>query len=338
MIRKNWLRKAIGLGLVLSILAGCGAPTATPVPATATVVPATATIVTAHSARDYLVALSETVGPRVPGSANEIEAAQYIETALRDAGYAPVMQPFTFSVAITDVGVTLESANVVATKAGLSTREIIVGAHYDSVDASRGADDNASGVAVMLEAAARLKDVQTPYTIKFVAFGAEELDRQGSRYYAGEMTEADVENAVVMINLDSLIAGDLTYVYGDAGEKGVLRDWLLEMAQGEGLDLRTQTGENPVYAAGTTGDWSDHAPFQNRGIPYAYFEATDWGLGARDGWTQVDERLGDGGEIWHTKYDNLEYIDKTFPGRVDQHLELFVTVLFKALTEFRVPD
>jgi alkaline phosphatase isozyme conversion protein len=338
MIRIDWLHKAIGLGLVLSILVGCGAPTATPVPATATPVPATATAVTVPTAREHLVALSETIGPRVAGSANETEAARYIETVLRDAGYAPLIQPFTFSAVITDVGVTLESANVLATKAGLSTQEIIVGAHYDSVEVGRGADDNASGVAVMLEVATRLKDVQTPYTIKFVAFGAEELDRQGSRYYAGEMTAADVDNTVAMINLDSLIAGDMTYVYGDAGEKGFLRDWLLDMAHKEGLDLRTQTGENPIYPAGTTGDWSDHAPFQTRGVPYAYFEATNWGLGARDGYTQVDERLGVGGEIWHTKYDNLAYIDETFPGRVDQHLELFVTALFNALTQFKIPD
>ena len=43
---------------------------------------------------------------------------------------------------------------------------IIFGAHYGSGNEGKGADDNASGVAVMLEAARMLKDVKTPHTIK----------------------------------------------------------------------------------------------------------------------------------------------------------------------------
>ena len=340
MIQTNWLQTTTALALVLLFAAACGAPSPTSVPPTAapaTPIPATATPVPAPTARDYVAALSDKIGPRPAGSANEAAAARYIETVFQDAGLTPFTQPFTFSAVITDVGVTLHSANVVAVKPGLSSRQIIVGAHYDSVDAGRGADDNASGVAVMLEVATMLKDLQTPYTVRFVAFGAEELDKQGSRLHAAAMTPAEVDNTIVMINLDSLIAGDLAYVYGDAGQKGAVRDWLLDLARRDGLDLHTQTGQNPIYPAGTTGDWSDHAPFRDRGIPYAYFEATDWSLGDRDGYTQVDRKLGVDGEIWHTPYDTLAYIDATFPGRVDHHLRLFVTALFTTLTQFELP-
>jgi hypothetical protein len=89
------------------------------------------------------------------------------------------------------------------------------------------------------------------------------------------------------------------------------------------------------YPAGTTGEFSDFAPFRSAGIPYTSFEATNWDLGAKDGYTQVSEEYGVNGEIWHTRYDNIRYIDKTFPGRCDSHLYTMVTVLKEILTKFQ---
>jgi hypothetical protein len=140
-----------------------------------------------------------------------------------------------------------------------------------------------------------------------------------------------------MINLDALIAGDIAYVYGDAGDKGVIRDWALKYAEEQNLDLQTQPGTNPKYPPGTTGDFSDHAPFKALGIPYTYFESTNWMLGAKDGYTQVSTEYGENGKIWHTKYDTLEYINTTFPGRIQEKLNLFVTVLQGILTEYQLP-
>jgi len=138
------------------------------------------------------------------------------------------------------------------------------------------------------------------------------------------------------INLDSLTVGDFAYVYSDRCDKGFLRDWTLEFAQTHGLTLQTQPGKNPRYPAGTTGDWSDHAPFKNAKIPYLYFESTNWTLGKKDGYTQVSEEYGEHGEIWHTQYDTSEYINANFPGRVQERLSLFVTVLQAVLTEFKL--
>jgi alkaline phosphatase isozyme conversion protein len=214
--------------------------------------------------------------------------------------------------------------------------EIIVGAHYDSVDAGKGADDNASGVGVILEVAERIKEQQTPYTIRFILFGAEEVGLQGSQVYVDQMTAEQIQNTIAMINLDSVAAGDMAYVYGDAGERGVIRDWVLDFAEENGLALQTQLGENPAYPRGTTGDWSDHAPFKSIGIPYTYLESTNWGLGKKDGYTQVSTEYGEDGEIWHTEYDTLEYINTTFPGRVQERLNLFVVVLETILTKFSI--
>lgn len=291
-------------------------------------------------ARDYIVALSEDIGPRLAGLPDDTEAGQYIASMFQSFGYSPEVQVFTQSYSRKDQ---VTSSNVIAEKEGVSEDIITIGAHYDSYGEGKGADDNASGVAVMLEVARMIKDVETPYTIRFIAFGAHEPGRNlGSDYYVWHMTEAEKDNTIVVVILDCLIAGDYAYVYGGYGRKstregGRIRDWLLGWAEEEGLPLQTQTGENPAYPAGTQGDWSDHVSFRRAGIPYVYFESTNWLLGKKDGWTQVDPDYGNLGLIANTKYDNLAYIDSTFPGRVDERLRLFAMALYKICVEYTVP-
>lgn len=270
------------------------------------------------------------IGNRPTGSTNHQIAQNYILAALKKNGYTPKTQPFT-------TGAGSEAANIEVIKPGHFPQVIIVGAHYDSVNTGAGVDDNGSGVSVLLEVSNRLMDVETPYTIHFVFFDAEETGMEGSRFYAAKMSSSDIENTIAMINLDSLAVGDFSYVYGNEGEAGVIRDWSLEYARKNGIPLITQSGKNPAYPAGTTVDASDHVPFLRRGIQYAYFEATNWELGNLDGYTQVDEMFGDKGEIWHTPYDDMDYIQSTFPGRMEAHLQLFTNVLMNILTEFEKP-
>lgn len=284
-------------------------------------------------ARQHLVALCDDIGPRLPGSAEEAEAAEYIQAAFKSYGYNPQVQRFAFT---NDDDEELESANVIAVKRGASSQEIVVGAHYDSVDDADGADDNASGVAALLEVAKLLQDAQTPYTIRFVAFGAEEAGMCGSHAYVEQMDKAAIKNTVAMINLDSLIAGDITYVYGDAG-RGSLRDWIMQAAANAGFALQARTAKQLDYPDGTPCDCADYDAFQEAGIPFAFFEATNWDLDP-DAMTQVDTDLGEDGKIRHTEYDTLDYIDATFPGRIDNHLNVFITLLYDALTRFTISD
>jgi hypothetical protein len=284
-------------------------------------------------ARQHIVALAEDIGARLPGSAEEAEAAAYIVDVLEGYGYEVETQTFTFT---TEDDEELESTNVIAVKPGESEEEIIVGAHYDSVDDADGVDDNASGVAVLLEVASLLQNVPTPYTIRLIAFGAEENDMDGSRTYVEQMDDADIENTVGMINLDSLAAGDVLYVYGDAGE-GTLRDWILADAADEGFAVEGRTAAELDNPDGTPCDCADYGPFQEAGIPFAYFEATNWKL-SEDALTQVALEFGEEGKIRHTEYDTLAYLDETFPGRVDEHSNVFVTLLYNALTEFQAAD
>jgi hypothetical protein len=281
----------------------------------------------------HVTAIADEISSRPTGTEKEAQTAQYIVNALEELGYAPETQPFT-TLGMSGV---VHSSNIIAVKQGLLPQEIVVGAHYDSVPVGTGADDNASGVGVLLEAAQRVKDISTPYTIRFILFGAEESGLGGSKYYAGRMKLEEIQNTIAMINLDSLIAGDIAYVYGDAGDAGVMRDWALTYAKEQNLNLQSQPGINPDYPPGTTGDFSDHAPFKALGIPYTYFESTNWMLGDQDGYTQVSPEYGENGKIWHTSYDTLDYINTTFPGRIQERLNLFVVVLQGILTEYQVP-
>jgi alkaline phosphatase isozyme conversion protein len=267
--------------------------------------------------------LSETIGARVAASDEEAQAREYIKVQFEKMGYEMNVQEFSY----VRRGTSYDSANVVAFKPGKSQKVLVVGAHYDSVAAGKGSDDNASGVAVMLEAAEVLKKIPTPYSIVFVAFGAEEVGLQGSNYFVSQMSAKDIQNTVGMINLDSLAVGDYMYVHGSPGEEGFLRDQALAIAEKKKLDLRINEGLNPDYPAGTTGDWSDHAPFDKAGIPFAYFESTNWEIGDMDGYEQTEEYGG----IWHTNNDTLEFIQLAYPGRLEERLSTFSTVLIDLL-------
>ncbi|XID91834.1 M28 family peptidase [Paenibacillaceae bacterium WGS1546] len=274
--------------------------------------------------------LSGKIGARVAGTEQDVQAQRYIAERFAKWGLDVERQKFNY---LREDGTEVLTQNIVATKKGASAQVLIVGAHYDSVDAGQGADDNASGVGVLLETAKNAAGKPTPYTIKFVAFGAEEEGTLGSGHYVSLMSEQEKKNTVAMINLDSLAAGDALYLNAGTEGQSFVRDLGLEIAESLGLELAVNPGLNPAYPAGTTGDWSDHAPFQRAGIPIGYFEATNWTIGDLDGYTQNEKD----GAIWHTPKDNLTYILANYPGRVERHLNASVRILTRLALEFKTP-
>jgi len=87
--------------------------------------------------------------------------------------------------------------NVIATiqqsAAPSSPPPLIIAAHYDTVEASPGADDNASALAVLLEVARSLRDVPLARSVRFIAFCLEEENLLGSLAYASSLQAADEE-------------------------------------------------------------------------------------------------------------------------------------------------
>lgn len=112
--------------------------------------------------------------------------AEFIEETLRALGLETESQYFDFR------GRTFR--NIAATKAGAGGNRdwILLGAHYDAALGSPGADDNASGVAALIEAAAVLSGRNLERTVQFVAFTLEEPQPQtihfliGSDFFARE--------------------------------------------------------------------------------------------------------------------------------------------------------
>lgn len=155
------------------------------------------------------------------------------------------------------------SHNVIGIKRGTRTpREVVViGGHRDSVHVSPGANDNASGIAALLEAARLLAGVPTERTIHFVGFGAEELGLIGSRFYA----EHPPGSIVGMINMDMVGRGPLQV--GNSSDDTALVDLAEQVAQRLGIAvgrfrLRGQGG-------------SDHASFERIGVPTVFIHTGD---------------------------------------------------------------
>lgn len=277
-----------------------------------------------ETAYNILHEFNDTYSTRNAGQESEKLAATYISSKLNGFGYKSEMQEFTY----TKKGTSYNSQNVVATKKAKTdnAKDIVIGAHYDSVDAAKGIDDNASGVAVMLESAMYLFDKETSYDITFIAFGAEETGLNGSFAYVDGLTEEQLAEIELMINLDTLAAGDFMYAYGGADEKSqnILSN-LLAYSVKKDLFLTTQDGSTfpEDYPYGTTGDWSDHVAFKYAGVPVIYFEGSNWDIGDT-GESQTTTVMPDGSQtIMHTTNDSLEVIEKVFPGRVQLHMQNF---------------
>jgi hypothetical protein len=129
-------------------------------------------------------------------------AAEYIDTTWQDQGYAVKRQGYEAK------GV--ESANLIIEMQGVSLpgQIIIVGAHYDSVLGSPGANDNGTGVGALLEISRLLKGKRLERTVRLVAFTNEEPPfflhgNMGSRIYASR-SRASNENIVGMLSLETM--------------------------------------------------------------------------------------------------------------------------------------
>lgn len=128
------------------------------------------------------------------------EAADFIERSLREAGYATERQAFLAEGVV--------CANIVAERRGTSGEIVVIGAHYDTVEGSPGADDNGSGVAGLLALARKFAHAQPRSTLRFVAFANEEppyfmTNLMGSYRYAQRCHERG-EKIVAMLSLESI--------------------------------------------------------------------------------------------------------------------------------------
>lgn len=259
-------------------------------------------------------------------------AEEWLKSQIVTMGYEYMAQPFTMTSAD---GVTpCYGENLIFSKQGASDRVIVVGAHYDCVEQTFGADDNASGVGVLLELASIYSTKESPYTIRFVLFSAEEPGCLGSQYYVDNLSQEERDRIACMINIDTIAAGDNMYLYGgtvdDSGS--IVQDWAVYQAQSAadllGLDMSFHPDVNDSFPTPTKATASDQMPFANVGIPYIYCEASNWNGEPYTNFYQTSNSAVDGGTIMHkAEYDNLTFIENTFGTRAYEHLQAYAKLL-----------
>ena len=158
----------------------------------------------------------------------------------------------------------LPSRNVIAEKKGPGDAVVVLGGHYDSVSGISGANDNASGAAVLLAIAESLRTVDLPFTLRIISFGSEELGLLGSQFYVQSLSEAELDKIKVMMNFDALGSGTGVSVFGNRDFAG--------LASESGDD----TGVDVAVTRGITGGSSDFASFQAAGVPFLMFYGDDF--------------------------------------------------------------
>ncbi len=159
--------------------------------------------------------------------------------------------------AVLDVRIVTEEVqgrNVIA-KRGTSNPLALVGAHYDSVPGSPGANDNASGTVTVLELARQLADTPLSAQIWFMFFDGEEDGLWGSRRFVEQNPEI-VRGLKAMLNLD-MVGVNVNGALGIGGS-GELR------ALADCNALQVACGSAP-------GGGSDHVPFAQAGVPVLFF-------------------------------------------------------------------
>lgn len=153
--------------------------------------------------RAHVTHLAQTIGQRNIWNRDNLHAAaDYIQAQLEAAGYAVNRQPYQLR------SVACDNLEVQITGRADPDAIVIVGAHYDSVFDSPGANDNATGIAALLALARTFADKTPARTLRFVAFVNEEppffrTELMGSTVYAKRCRQRG-DNIVAMISFDGL--------------------------------------------------------------------------------------------------------------------------------------
>ncbi len=147
--------------------------------------------------------------------------------------------------------------NVACTLAGGSDAVILVGGHFDFIDAGKGVVDNWSGCSLLPSLYLSLKTSPRRHTFVFVGFSEEEKGLVGSAYYVSKLSKEELKKISAMVNLDSLGTSP-TKIEMDRGAK-TLWNALGNVAAG----LKLPLGVVNVHQVGR----SDSDSFQDRKVP-----------------------------------------------------------------------
>jgi hypothetical protein len=198
------------------------------------------------------------IGVRERATVNERRGAKLIASKFEKYGYDVRIQKFKV-----DGGT---SRNVIASWPGVWTHPFVIGAHMDTVPEAPGANDNASGVATILEAARRAAGKQPMRYIKWVAFGSEEYGDNGrhhigSEVYVRRLGPKGQDRTPGALSVD-MIADGKPLLTGSFG--------IGPRVLGRMVYRRITRNSDIAMSYTTLCDCSDNGPFEHAGIPGAF--------------------------------------------------------------------
>jgi len=231
---------------------------------------------------------SDSLAGRETGTMEELLAANYLSERMENIGLQPrghagtYFQTFTFKpkkdphseVQFVTGDSTITGTNVIGYIDNKADKTVIIGAHYDHLGLGgegslyadgeaihNGADDNASGVGVMLQLAEKLQDTLTGSNYTFIAFSGEEMGLLGSNYFSKNPT-IDFNKANYMINMDMVgrLKENKTLAISGTGTAPIWGQVLNTVNPGFKLVL-SESGVGP----------SDHTSFYLQNIPALHF-------------------------------------------------------------------
>ncbi len=242
--------------------------------------------------------LAVAIGPREMGSQNEREALAWTVRRLAEFGADPAyVIPVTHSKSTNTT-----SGVAVGIFPGQRDSIIVIGGHIDSdFRENPGANDDASGVAVMLELARLWSTQPRHYTLLCAAFGGEEKGLVGSQWFVDHYENLD--RVALMLQIDMAGSAEALIPFIDVkthqAPEWLVRDaYALDHVLGyNSLDYPTHffTFNNLIGGAG-----SDHQPFLEKNIP------------------AIDFTAGINTSPIHTMNDRMEFIDKSALARSGQ--------------------
>lgn len=217
------------------------------------------------AAADYIAKRFETIGLEAKGT----------EGYFQDFTFKPSTDPHSEAEFVSvNEDSTVTGRNVVGFINNNKEQTVVIGAHYDHLgyggDGSlhrgesaihNGADDNASGVAVMLNLAAKLKQANTNNNYLFIAFSGEELGLLGSNYFVKNAT-IDTEKINYMLNMDMVgrLKADSTLAVYGVGTSPILKQ-VVTASNEKFKIIENESGVGP----------SDHTSFYLAEIPVLHF-------------------------------------------------------------------
>lgn len=239
---------------------------------------------------DVAFLASDELEGRQTGSDGEKAAADYIASrfenlGLKAKGTENYFQTFTFkpktdphqevNYTVKDGDSTITGTNVIGFLDNKAENTIIIGAHYDHLgfgaegslfrgedqEIHNGADDNASGVAVLLNLAKKLKEKNTGNNYLLMAFSGEEMGLLGSNYFTKNPT-IDLTKANYMLNMDMVgrLKQDSTLAVYGVGTSPILKQ-VVKANNSKFKIIEKESGVGP----------SDHTSFYNSDIPVLHF-------------------------------------------------------------------